>query len=104
MIGEAYAFGAPAGTNGGGGLIAFIPIILIFLIFYLLLIRPQQKKHREHQEMLKKLAKGDQVITSGGIHGTIVGFKEGIVVLKIAENVKIEIQLNHISQLKKTAS
>jgi preprotein translocase subunit YajC len=66
-------------------------IALIFIIFYFLLIRPQQKKQKEHQKLMDSLTKGDRVVTSGGIYGTVVGVKEGIVVLKIAEEVKIEI-------------
>jgi len=69
----------------------FIPIILVFIVFYLLLIRPQQKKQKEHQQLLSQLAKGDKVVTNGGLYGTISDTKEHIVVLKIAENVKVEV-------------
>ena len=75
-------------------------MILILLVMYLLLIRPQQKRQKEHQRMLESLEKGDRVVTSGGIHGEIVGFKEreGTVVLKVADNVKIEISRSAIAR------
>ena len=69
----------------------FIPIILVFVVFYFLLIRPQQKKKKEHQQLVSSLKKGDKVVTNGGIYGIVSDAKEHIVVLKIAENVKIEV-------------
>lgn len=81
------------------------PLILIFGVFYFILIRPQQRKVRRHQNMLNSLSKGDQVVTEGGIHGTVVGVKDNIVVLKIAivrdEDVKIEVSRARIAFLEK---
>jgi preprotein translocase subunit YajC len=76
-----------------------LPIVLIFLIMYFLMIRPQQKKHREHQQMLEALRKGDRVVTSGGLLATVLNIKEkeNIVVLKLSENVKVEIQKGAIA-------
>jgi preprotein translocase subunit YajC len=65
-------------------------IIATFAIFYFILIRPQQKKHKDLQKMIGALKKGDRVVTNGGIFGTVVGFKDNIVVLKVYEEVKIE--------------
>jgi len=87
------------GQGGGAGLIGLWPIILIFVIFYFLLIRPQQKRQKEHQKMLESLRKGDRVVTSGGIYGTVVGVKENVVVLKIAENVKVEFAKSAVSHI-----
>jgi len=100
MLWESIAWAAEEGKPAGGGLGAFLPLILIFLVMYLLLIRPQQKRQKEHQRMLESLEKGDRVVTSGGIHGQIVGFKEreGIVVLKVADNVKIEVSRSAIAR------
>jgi preprotein translocase subunit YajC len=64
---------------------------MVFIVFYLLLIRPQQKKQKEHQKLLSELGKGDKVITNGGLYGTISDAKDHVVVLKIAENVKVEV-------------
>jgi preprotein translocase subunit YajC len=84
---------APQGGEGGGGgsaVSSLFMIALIFVIFYFLLIRPQQKKQKQHQNMLGTLKKGDRVVTSGGLYGTVVGVKENVVVLRIAEDVKVE--------------
>jgi preprotein translocase subunit YajC len=86
-------------TSGGGGLLALWPIVLIFVIFYFLLIRPQQKRQKEHQRMMESIKKGDHILTSGGMHGTVVGVKDNIVVVKIAENVKVEFAKSAISHI-----
>ena len=78
-----------------------LPLILIFVIFYFLLIRPQQKKQKEHEETLKKLDKNDEVVTTGGIHGTIVNVKDTTVILRIDDNVKVELQKNCVAFVKK---
>ena len=77
--------------------------ILIFFIFYFLLIRPQKKQQDEHKKMVAGLKKNDEVITSGGIHGTIVNVKEHTIILKIDDNVKVEVQKNGIATLKRKA-
>jgi len=79
-----------------------MPIIIIFVIFYFLLIRPQKKSQEEHKKLISGLKKNDEVITSGGIHGTIVNVKEGSVVLRVDDNVKIEIQRSAIGTMKKS--
>lgn len=77
----------------------FFPLILIFVVFWFLLIRPQQKRQKEHQEMLDSLTKGDKVITTGGIYGTVVGVSDKVVVLRVADNVKLEVAKNCIGAL-----
>jgi len=77
------------------------PIILIFVIFYFLLIRPQKAKEKEHLKMLGGLNKNDEIVTSGGIHGTIVNVKDKTVILRIDENVKIELEKNCVTYIKK---
>ncbi len=80
-------------------LVSLVPIILIFVIFWLLLIRPQQKKQKEHQKLLTQLRKGDRVVTNGGMFGVISSMNEekNIVVLRIAEDTKIEILKSSIA-------
>ena len=78
------------------------PIFLMFIIFYFLLIRPQQQKQKEHEQRVKNLAKNDEVITSGGLHGTIVGLKEKSVLLRIAENVKVEVERSAVTEVVKS--
>ena len=93
MFETAYAMSSQGGQQGSGGFMLWLPWILIIVVFYLLLIRPQQKRQKEHKTMLENLRKGDRVVTNSGMFGTIVGFneKENIVVLKIADDVKIEL-------------
>ncbi len=73
-------------------IISFLPLILIFVVFYFLLIKPQQKQKKDHEEMLKALAKNDEVVTSGGIHGTVINVKDTSVVLRIDDNTKVEVE------------
>ena len=76
----------------GSGFAQFIPLILIFVIFYFFLIRPQQKKVKEHKAMVEGLKRGDKVITSGGITGTVERIIDNDKVeVEIAENIKVEI-------------
>ena len=76
----------------GSGTGQFIPLILIFVIFYFFLIRPQQKKVKEHKAMVESLKRGDKVITSGGITGTVERLIDNDKVeVEIADNVKVEI-------------
>jgi preprotein translocase subunit YajC len=94
MTGIAYA--ANGGAPQGGGIVSFIPLILIFVIFYFLLIRPQQKKAKEHQKYLGNLKKGDQVVTTGGLHGEITGLTDSVVTLEIADNIRVKVSRQHI--------
>ena len=71
----------------------------ILLIFYLLLIRPQQQQQKKHKQMLGALKKGDKVVTSGGIIGTVVGLDDGKAVLRIAEDVKVEVVKGSITNV-----
>jgi preprotein translocase subunit YajC len=92
MIDLAYAAALPPG--GGGASSAVTQILFfaaIFAIFYFLLIRPQQKQKKERERMLAALKKGDRAVTTGGLHGTVVGLNEHIVTLKVAEQVKVEV-------------
>ena len=76
----------------GSGIGQFIPLILIFVIFYFFLIRPQQKKAKEHKAMIESLKKGDKIVTSGGITGTIIRVVDtDKVEVEIAENVTVTV-------------
>ncbi len=83
-----------------GMLMSIAPLILIFVIFYFLLIMPQQKKAKQHREMLSKIDKGDEVVTTGGIHGKVVGVAENVLTIEIAQNVKIKVSREFISYKK----
>lgn len=85
--------------EGGGGMSVFlIQMLAIFAIFYFLLIRPQQKQRKQHQEMLTKLGKGDNVVTSGGIIGVIVHATEQALTIRTAENTRIVVDRGHIGR------
>ena len=85
-------------------IVQLLPIALIFIVFYFMLIRPQKLKEKEHQKMLASIDKNDEVVTLGGIHGTIVGVKDKTFILRVDENVKMEIEKNSIAFIKKPQS
>jgi len=93
----------PQGQQAVNPIINLFPLILIFVIFYFLLIRPQKTKEKEHQKMISSLNKNDEIVTSSGIHGTIVNVKDKTVILRIDDNVKIEIEKNCVTYKKKSA-
>ena len=79
-----------------------LPFAFIFVIFYFLLIRPQQKRQKEHQKLLSNLKTGDKVVTTSGIHGLIANVKDTTFLVKIADNVKIEVDKNAIASVSKS--
>jgi preprotein translocase subunit YajC len=96
MVDIAFAQAAP-GAGGPGPIITILPFILIFVIMYFMVIRPQQKKAREHQDMLSKLKRNDEVMTSGGIYGKVTDLKETVVTLEVAPNVRIRVHRPQIA-------
>jgi preprotein translocase subunit YajC len=82
-----------------GTLVSIMPVLAIGLIFYFLVIAPANKQRRKTQEMLGSLKKGDQVVTSGGIYGTIQGVEAEVVYLKISENVKVKVARSAVSNV-----
>lgn len=84
-----------------GGIVAFLPLIFVLLIFYLIVFMPARRRQKKLDEMINNLKVGDKVITNGGIYGTIVGFKNDRIQLRIAENVKIEMSRNAVTALQK---
>jgi preprotein translocase subunit YajC len=87
-------------TGQSNPLMSLMPIALIFVIFYFLLIRPQKKQQKDHATMLETLAKNDDVVTSGGIYGTIVNLQDDIVTLRVDDNTRIKVTKGSISKLK----
>src|ERR1700737_1760725 len=91
---------APGGAGGGlGGF--FIPMILIFVMMYFVMIRPQKKRQQEQQRLIASLKTGDKVVTNAGIHGLIANVKETTLMLKVADNVKIEVEKSAITNVLK---
>ncbi len=102
LISTAYALGG-APSDGGqqpNPIVSLLPFALMFLVLYLLILRPQMKKQRNQQRMIDELEKNDEIVTSGGIHGTILNIKDDILVVKIADNVKIEVSRAAVSRVK----
>ena len=97
----------PAPPQQPGGLLnnPLFMLLPMFAIFYFLLIRPQQKRAKELQKMINELKTGDKVITSGGIHGIVSNVKDGVTLsLKIADNVKIEVDKSAIVTVDRSGS
>jgi preprotein translocase subunit YajC len=95
LIGVAQAQGGGAGGGGagagGGNFMGTIGMLLIFfLIFYFLILRPQQRRQKEMQKMIAALKRGDRVLTSGGLYGTVWDVKEDLLVVKLTEDLKVE--------------
>src|SRR5438309_11761888 len=86
-------------TQAPSGIISFLPLFLILGIFYLIVFLPARRRQKKLQEMIDNLKSGDKVVTSGGIYGTIVGFKDDRIQLRIAENVKVELSRNAVTAL-----
>jgi len=91
--------GCQQGEGKGGMSSMLIPLILMFGVFYFLLIRPQQKRQKAQKELMAELQKGDKVVTSGGIHGVISNVKDQTIILKAADNVKLEITRANITRV-----
>ncbi|MCK9430121.1 MAG: preprotein translocase subunit YajC [Candidatus Omnitrophica bacterium] len=91
-------------SSAASPLIQLFPLVLIFAIFYFLLIRPQKQKEKEHQKMLAGVNKNDEIVTLGGIHGTVVNVKEKTITLRIDENVKMEIEKSSVAYIKNPKS
>ena len=101
MVDLAYAMGpSPAGGGTGGGIMSVLPLMIgMFAIMYFLIIRPQQKQRKDREALLAAVKKGDRVVTSSGIYGTVVGLSEHTVTLKVAEQVKLEFERSAIGRI-----
>ncbi len=95
LIASAYAQDAAP----QGGLMGFLPLIIIFAVFYFLLIRPQMKRAKEHRKMVAELAKGDEVVTNGGLLGKITEVGDSFVTLELADNLQVKLQRNAVANV-----
>jgi preprotein translocase subunit YajC len=101
FLAQAAAPAAGAADQQPSPFLSLAPLIFIFIIFYFLLIRPQQKKAKEHQALVSSIKTGDRVITSGGIHGIVANVKDRTVLVKVADNVKLEFDRAAITSVDK---
>lgn len=92
---------AQPGAPAGAGLIGLLPIVFIFVIGYYVMIRPQMRRSKEQQRLVSSLKTGDDVITASGIHGRIANVKETTVIVKVADNVKLEIEKSAVTNVLK---
>jgi preprotein translocase subunit YajC len=100
--GVAFAMAPPPGAETGSLdiIMSFAPLIILAVIFYFFLFRPQQKKRQDTDNMIKNLKEGDNVLTTGGIYGTIVKIKDEILTLQVSDNVKIKLNRHYVASLK----
>ncbi len=86
------------------GWVQFLPFVILLVMFYFLLIRPQQKKMKEHQQLVASVKSGDKVVAAGGIHGSVTNVKDHTVILKVSEQVKIEVDKASITLVQQDKS
>ena len=96
FISEAHAAGE---AGQGDPLTSFLPLIIIFVVFYFLLIRPQTKKAKEHKLMVEALAKGDEVVTNGGLLGKVTNVGDNFVDLELAEGIVVKLQRHAVGSV-----
>jgi preprotein translocase subunit YajC len=99
----AQAQTAPPAQNPAGGIGFFVPFIIIFIIMYFVKFRPQKKRQEQQQRLISSIKTGDRVVTNAGIHGLIANVKETTVIVKVADNVKIEMDKSAIANVVKSA-
>ena len=100
FVSQAWAQAEGSAPDTSAGLLSLIPFVFIFIVFYFLLILPQQRRQKKQRELLDGLKKGDKVITSSGIWGTVTNLDKETVTLQIADNTKIRLQRDHISTIR----
>ena len=99
MADIAWAQGAGGPAAGPGPLVNLLPIALMFVILNFLMIRPQQKRAREQETMVQNLKRGDEVVTSGGIHGRIQAIADKVLTVEIAPNVRIRLDRDQVASV-----
>jgi len=102
----AFASSAPLGGGSGSGAVAMQLLFFaaIFAVFYFLLIRPQQKQRRDREQMLTAMKRGDRVVTTGGLHGTVTNLGEHTVTLRVSDQVKLEFDRSAVGRIVTTGS
>jgi preprotein translocase subunit YajC len=101
FISTAHAQTAPAPAAGGteSTLITLLPLVLMFVVLYFIMIRPQMKRQKEHKAMIEALAKGDEIVTAGGLVGKVSKMGETYIGLEIAGNVEVQVQRSSVVQV-----
>jgi preprotein translocase subunit YajC len=100
FISQAYAQAAPAATGGTeSSLLSLLPLVLMFVVLYFIMIRPQMKRQKEHKTMIEALAKGDEVVTSGGVLGRVSKLGESYLHVEVANGIELQVQRTSIVQV-----
>ena len=103
FISEAFAQAAPAATGAAdspfGSLGSMLPLVLMFVVLYFVMIRPQMKRQKEHKAMIEALAKGDEIVTSGGLLGKVAKLGETFVHIEVASGVELQVQRSAVVQV-----
>ena len=103
LFSQAWAQGGiGAGGDSAAGLLSLVPFLLIFVVFYFLLILPQQRRQKKQKEMLAAIKKGEKIVTTSGIWGTVTNLDKETVTLQIADNTKVRMQRDHVSRIRST--
>ena len=98
----AQAAQTPASPGAGGGLLSILPFVFIFVIMYYVMLRPQMRKQKEQARLVSALKTGDRVVTTSGIHGLISNVKDTTVIVKVADNVKLEMDKTAVTNVVKS--
>jgi preprotein translocase subunit YajC len=93
---------APASPGSGSGLLSILPFVFIFIIMYYVMLRPQMRRQKEQARLVSTLKTGDRVVTSSGIHGLISNVKDTTVIVKVADNVKLEMEKTAVTNVVKS--
>ena len=101
IISQAFAQTAPAASGGGteSSLLSLLPLVLMFVVLYFIMIRPQMKRQKEHKAMVEALAKGDEVVTAGGVLGRVSKLGETYVHVEVATGIELQVQRSSIVQV-----
>jgi preprotein translocase subunit YajC len=91
----------PAEGSTAPSWVTFLPMVVLLALMYFVLLRPQMKRQKEHEKLLAAVKTGDRVVAAGGIYGTVTNLKDQVLVLKVADGVKIEVQRSTITSVEK---
>jgi preprotein translocase subunit YajC len=102
-VGQIPLLMAPPAADGSAppAWVQILPLVILFVLMYFVLLRPQMKRQKETEKLIQSIKTGDRVLAAGGIYGTVSNLKDAVVVLKIADNVKIEVSRASITSVEK---
>jgi preprotein translocase subunit YajC len=100
FISNAFAQTAPAaGSSSTDSLMSLLPLVLMFVVLYFIMIRPQMKRQKEHKAMIEAIAKGDEIVTSGGLVGRVAKMGESFLHVEVANGVELQVQRSAVIQV-----